>query len=250
MNIKIVIQLPERLKGKLDDIANDLYDDFKGIYAPKDHFFITLRDISNVDGYKLKQIKSAMMSITSKSDPFTLYCDQLMLLNPRRKSSLVYTIRGLTSKLYNLDQNIESALYTRGIEREGDLPSPNIEIAQKVTYRQLPLIKVPEIPIEVGSIELLEKKRKFTKTEYEKLAEFPLFGGQLYVSKIENDTVTCQNSLGKEVNIDITEMPNDIKEKDVIIKSGTQYSVDVGETRVRAIQIQIEKEKRDNMKNA
>lgn len=249
MNIKIVIQLPKRLKNKLDDVANDLYDDFRGIYFPKEHFFITLRDISHVDSYKLKQIKSAMLSITSKSDPFTLYCDKLMLLNPRKKSSLVYTIRGLTSKLYNLDQNIESALYTRGIEREGDLPSPNIEIAQKVAYKQLPLIKVPEIPIEAGSIELLEKKRKFTKVEYEKIAEFPLFGGQLYINNIEDDTVTCQNSLGKEVNIDITEMPNDIKEKDVIIKSGAQYAVDLAETRVRAIHEQIEKEKKDNIKN-
>jgi len=249
MNIKIVIQLPERLKSKLNDVANDLYDDFKGIYASKEQFFITLRDISNVDSYKLKQIKSALQSITSKSDPFILYCDELMLLNPRRKSSLVYTIRGLTSKLYNLDQNIESALYTRGIEREGDLPSPNIEIAQRIAYKQLPLVKVPDIPINVGSIELLEKKRKFTKVEYEKIAEFPLFGGQLYISKIENDTVTCQNSLDKEVNIDITEMPNDIKEKDVIIKSGAQYSVDVGETRVRAIKEQINREKQQNMKN-
>lgn len=243
MNIKIVIQLPERLKGKLDDLANDLYDDFKGIYSTKDQFFITLRDISNVDSYKLKQIKSALHSITSKSDPFTLFCDELMLLNPRRKSSLIYTIRGLTSKLYNLDQNIENALYTRGIEREGDLPSPNIEIAQKVAYKQLPIVKVPDIPIEVGSIELLEKKQKFMKVEYEKIAEFPLFGGQLYVIKIEDATVTCQNSLGKEVNIDITEMPNDIKEKDVIIKSGAQYSIDVGETRLRAIKEQIKREK-------
>ena len=249
MNIKIVIQLPERLKSKLNDVANDLYDDFKGIYASKEQFFITLRDISNVDSYKLKQIKSALQSITSKSDPFILYCDELILLNPRRKSSLVYTIRGLTSKLYNLDQNIESALYTRGIEREGDLPSPNIEIAQKIVYKQLPLVKVPDIPIDVGSIELLEKKRNFTKVEYEKIAEFPLFGGQLYISKIENDTVTCQNSLGKEVNIDITEMPNDIKEKDVIIKSGSQYSVDVGETRVRAIKEQIDREKLQNTIN-
>lgn len=243
MNIKIVIQLPERLKGKLDDLANDLYDDFKGVYATKDQFFITLRDIGNVDSYKLKQIKSALHSITSKSDPFTLFCDELMLLNPRRKSSLIYTIRGLTSKLYNLDQNIENALYTRGIEREGDLPSPNIEIAQKVAYKQLPIVKVPDIPIEVGSIELLEKKQKFMKVEYEKIAEFPLFGGQLYVKKIEDATVTCQNSLDKEVNIDITEMPNDIKEKDVIIKSGAQYSVDVGETRLRAIKEQIKREK-------
>lgn len=244
MNIKIVIQLPERIKSKLDDIANDLYDDFRGVYASKEQFFITLRDINNVNSYQLKQIKSAMYSITSKSDPFTLYCDQLMLLNPRRKSSLVYTLRGLTSKLYSLDQNIESALYTRGIEREGDdIPSPNIEIAQKVAYKQLPLIKMPEIPIEVGSIELLEKKRKFTKIEYEKIAEFPLFGGHLYVSKIEDDIVTCQNSLGKEVEIDITEMPNDIKEKDIIIKSGARYSVDIGQTRVRAIQEQINENK-------
>lgn len=36
MNLKIIIQLPERIKNDLDKIANDLYDDFKGSYKDKE----------------------------------------------------------------------------------------------------------------------------------------------------------------------------------------------------------------------
>lgn len=249
MNLKIIIKLPNELKGTLDDIANDLYDDFKGIYASKDQFWITLRDINNANSFTVKQIKSALYSVSSKSDPFTLYCNELMLLNPKRRSSLVYSLRGLTGKLYNLHQNIENTLYTRGIERNDKMPFPNIELAQKVAYKQLPIIRTPQYPIEVGSIELIEKKRKFTKVEYNTLREYPLFGGQLLVANITNDKVTCENSFGKDIALDIIEMPFDIKEKDVIVKAGTQYTVDKNETRVRAIQAQIKKEKEKNIEN-
>ena len=233
MDLKIVIQLPERLKSDLDNIANDLYDDFKGIYSTK-------------DGFLLKQIKSALLSVASKSDPFVLYCNEIALLNPKRKSSLVFSLRGLTNKLYNLHQNIENALFTRDIPRDDAFPYPYIEMAQKVAYRQLPYINIPKSPISVGSVELIEEKKKFSKVEHRKIAEFPLFGGLLLVEKIEGDNVYCENSVGKKITLDILEMPNDLKVKDVIIKTGTRYAVDKSETRVRAIQEQIKKEQQLN----
>ena len=248
MNLQIIIQLPEKLKRILDDIANDLYDDFKGNYASKENFWITIRELNNVDSFTLKQVKSALYNIASKSDPFTLYCDELMLTDPRKKSSLVYSLRGLTSKLYNLHQNIENALYKREIERDSEISSPNIQIAQKISYKQLPYIRTPQVPIEVGAIELIEKKQKFIKVEYTKIEEFPLFGGKLYVSKIDGDKVTCENSFGKAIVLDSIEMPPDLKEKDVIIKAGAQYAVDKNETRVRSIQEQIKAEKTKDAK--
>ena len=45
------------------------------------------------------------------------------------------------------------------------------------------------------------------------------------------------------MTLDILEMPNDLSVKDVIIKTGNQYAVDKSETRVRAIQEQIQREK-------
>ena len=248
MNLKIIIKLPEKVKSFLDDTANDLYDEFKGKYFSKDEFWITLRDINKIDDFGLKQIKAALYSISSKSDPFTLYLGELKLMNPRKKSSLVYTLRGLTSKLYNLDQNIENALYTRQIERESGEQSPQIEIAQKVFYRQLPYVRTPDIPIEVGSIVVMETKQTFSKTKYEVLEEYPLFGGQLIVTNVKDDKVTCENSFEKIITLNIMEMPLNIKEKDVIIKTGAQYTVDINETRVRAIQEQIKTEKLINAK--
>jgi len=247
MNLKIVIQLPDKLKNEIDDIANDLYDDYKGLYAKKDNFWITLREINNVDSFMFRQIKSALYSVSSKSDPFVLYCHELLLLNPRKKSSLVYSLRGLTSKLVSLHQNINSSLYTRGIDRDEEIETPNIEIAKKVSYKQLPFIRTPQVPIEVASIELIEQKRTLTGVEYKKIMEYPLFGGYLLVSKIEDDKVKCENSFGKSVTLDILEMPKEIKLKDVIIKTGASYTVDQNETRVRAIHEQIHKEKQKNI---
>jgi len=249
MNLKIIIPLPDKLKDALDDIANDLYDDFKGKYATKEQFWINLRDVNNVDGFTLKQIKSALHTIASKSDPFTLYCNELSLENPRKKSSLLYSLRGLTNKLYSLYHNIENTLYTRQIQRDGKIELPNIEIAQKVLYKQLPFVRSPQIPIQVGAIQLIEKKQTLTKLSYETLDEFPFFGGQLLVTKINGDSIVCENSFGKVITLDRTEMPNDLKEKDVIIKTGTQYTVDKNETRVRAIQEQINAERHSNINN-
>ena len=247
MDIKIIIRIPEKLKTFLDNTANDLYDDFKGKYASKEEFWITLREINNVNSFELKQIKQAIQTTAGKCDPFILYCSELMLTNPKRKSSLVYTLRGLTNKLYNLHQNLENALFTRQIKRDDNMQSPVIEIAQKVAYRQLPYIKTPEIPIEVGSLVLMEKKQNFFNTEYKLIEEYPLFGGHLYITKIDADTVTCKNSLGRIVCFDILEMPAEVKEKDVIFKSGIQYTVDKNETQVRAIQEQIQREKQKNI---
>jgi len=243
MDLKIVIQLPERLKNDLDNISNDLYDDFKGLYTKKEDFCIILRRLYGVDGFMLKQIKSALLNVSSKSDPFVLYCHELVLMNPNRKSPLVFSLRGLTNKLYNLHQSIENALFTRDIDRDDAMPYPYIEMAQKVAYRQLPYVKIPQSPINVGSIELIEEKRRLSKVEHRKIAEFPLFGGHLFVEKIDGDNVVCQNSAGKKVTLDILEMPNDLSVKDVIIKTGNQYAVDKSETRVRAIQEQIQREK-------
>ena len=242
MNLKIIIQLPERRKNDLDKISNDLYDDFKGSYTEKEDFYITLRSINGIDGFTLKQIKSALLNVSGKSDPFILYCNELFLLNPRRKSSLVFSLRGLTSKLYNLHQNIENVLFTRGIPRDASMPFPYIEIAKKVAYKQLPYVKSPQSPINVGSIDLIEEHRKFSKLEHRSISEFPLFGGHLLVERIDEDSVVCQNASGKKVTLDILEMPNEIKINDVIIKTGNQYAVDKSETRIRAIQEQIKKE--------
>ena len=242
MNLKIIIRLPDKLVDTLDDIANDLYDDFRGKYRSKHQFWITLKEINNADDFALKQIKTALKSVTSKVDPFTIYCDELMFTDPRKKSSLVYSLKGFTNKLYTLHQNIENTLYTRQIERDEKHQSPNILIAEKVAYRQLPFIQMPQIPIDVVTIEIIEEKKSLTKPSYEKIDEFPLFGGHLSIQRIDGDKVTCENSFGKLITFDILEMPKGCKEKDVIIKTGNQYAIDKNETRVRAIHEQIKQE--------
>ncbi|MEX1378187.1 MAG: DUF3006 domain-containing protein [Eubacteriales bacterium] len=246
MDLKIIIRLPDKLVDALDDIADDLYDDFKGKYCSKDQFWITLKDIKNADNFTLRQIKAALKTVTSKVDPFTIYCDELMFTDPRKRSSLVYSLKGFTNKLYTLHQNIENTLYTRQIERDDKHQSPNILIAEKVSYRQLPFIKMPDIPIEVVSIEIVEEKKGILKSSYEKQDEFPLFGGHLFIKRIEGDKVVCENSFGKLINFDILEMPKDCRERDVIIKMGNHYTVDQNETRVRAIQEQIKRESKNN----
>ena len=51
---------------------------------------------------------------------------------------------------------------------------------------------------------------------------------------------------GKLIDFDILEMPKDYRKRDVIIKTGNQYTVDQNETRVRAIQEQIKRESKNN----
>lgn len=235
MNVSIIIELPKELIVDIDKIAKQLCGDFRGRYLEKEQYYIIIKDMGNVDSYTIKQMKIALHEATSRSNTFILYCNELLIQDPKRRSSLVYTLRGQTNRLSALCQNIESSLYTKLIERDEIKYDPFIEIAQKVLFRQLPIITPPVVPINIGTVILAEKKQSISKIEYKKLEEYPLFGGELYITSIEDSVVVCENDFGKEITFDQYLLPMDAKEKDVIKKVGANYTIEVEQTRIRAL---------------
>lgn len=202
-----------------------------GKYADIQNYHITLKYLGDVDKIKLPLIEAAIKDGVTRSAPFALKCSKPDYFNKEKyKRTIIYRLSGSINKLEALRSSIEGSLFLRGFPRDNREFVPHITVARRIGYGEIPDVAIPSNAIEVGAVCIMQSVHKRNKTSYNLLKRIPFQGGRLIVESIEDGVVILENRYGYKIKYDLNELPENIKEGDVLLNYNSIFEIDEAET--------------------
>lgn len=239
MIIFIMIELAAEMKELLS-VNNELFKGafHGGKYVDMDNYHITLKYLGDVDKIKLPLIEAAIKDCITRSAPFILKCSKPDYFNKEKhKRTTIYRLSGSLNKLEALRSSIEGALFLKGFPRDDREFAPHITIARRIGHGEMTDVTIPPNAIEVGEVCIMESVHKKNKTTYNLLSRIPFQGGKLIVESIEDGVVILENRFGYKIKYSLDELPENLKEGDVLLNYNSIFEIDNVERKSRREEI-------------
>lgn len=169
MRLFIAIELNDDIKTELSIIQENVKSDsIKGKYTAIDNFHLTLHFLGEVGEDKSEDIKSVIEKVAEGTAPFEIYLNSLGHFPKKQRHIIWAGVKGNLDPLYKLNQNIRKELKNLDDNLEY---TPHITLGRQIklnqTFNELSqTIVIPEMPMSVQFISLMESKREEGKLVY------------------------------------------------------------------------------------